>query len=300
MTSKSEEFWVGIDTGGTFTDLVMTEVATGRCVYHKVPTQTSDPATGIISGIAGLLDIANVPAANVKFLVLGTTLATNAVLEAKWARTGVITTKGFRDILDIARQRRPHYFDLDVPKPVPPAVRADRFEVTGRIAFNGEELEALDEGEIIEATKSLKQAGVEAIAICFMHSYANAEHEQRALKIVRAHFPDVKVCTSADVLPEFREYERFVTATVNASLMPVMDRYLQRFEQGVKDLGVPHLARVMQSNGGAVTADAVRRLPINTFFSGPAGGVPQPHLEWFQFRLAADLRPDRPPNRWGH
>ncbi|ALM83544.1 hydantoinase/oxoprolinase family protein [Bordetella sp. N] len=266
-------FWIGIDTGGTFTDLVLRDAESDRCVYHKVPTQTKDPAKGILDGVRELLHISSVRANDVDFVVLGTTLATNAVLEGKWARTGLITSAGFGDLLDIARQRRPHYFDLDVPKPIPPSLRDDRIEVPERVQYDGAPITGLDEKAVRDAVATLRERGVGAIAICFLHSYANPEHERRALQIARETWPNAYVCTSEDVLPEMREYERFVTATVNASLMPVMDRYLEQFEHGVRDMGVKRPARVMQSNGGAVTAATVRRLPINTFFSGPAGGV---------------------------
>lgn len=266
-------FWIGIDTGGTFTDLVLRDTGSDRCIYHKVPTQTQDPARGILDGIGELLGIASVDPRNVDFVVLGTTLATNAVLEGKWARTGMLTSAGFGDVVDIARQRRPHYFNLDIPKPVPPSVRADRYEVPERLQYDGKESTPLDEGVLREAVQSLRDRGVGAIAVCFLHAYADPAHEHRALEVVREVWPDAYACASSDVLPEMREYERFITATVNASLLPVMDRYLQQFEDGVRHLGVERPARVMQSNGGAVTAATVRKLPINTFFSGPAGGV---------------------------
>ena len=264
---------VGIDTGGTFTDLVAVELERGRYHYHKVPTLTADPATGILDGIAELLDQNALARADVKFVVLGTTLATNAVLEGKWAPTGMLTTTGFRDVLELARQRRPHYFNLDIPKPMPPAVRDCRVEVEGRIANDGTEVTPLSEDDVRRGIELLKAKKVEAVAICFMHAYANPEHEERARALVKKLWPEVYLCTSSDVLAEFREFERFATATVNASLMPVMDRYLERFEAGVKKLGIRQAPRVMQSNGGAVSPGAVRKVPVNTFFSGPAGGV---------------------------
>jgi N-methylhydantoinase A len=265
--------WVGIDTGGTFTDLVAVELDRGRYHYHKVATLTADPARGILEGIAELLDGNGLARKDVQFLVLGTTLATNAVLEAKWARTGVLTTAGFRDVLDLARQRRPHYFNLDIPKPMPPAPRDCRLEVRERIANDGSVVMALVEGDIRGAIGTLKTKRVEAIAVCFLHAYANPAHEERARALVKELWPDVYLCTSSDVLAEFREFERFATATVNASLMPIMDRYLDRFERGTRELGLAQAPRVMQSNGGAVSPGAVRNVPVNTFFSGPAGGV---------------------------
>src|SRR3954453_14331090 len=142
---------VGIDTGGTFTDLVAVEIERGRYHYHKVPTLTADPAKGTLDGIAELLDSNGLPRSSVKFLVLGTTLATNAVLEGKWARTGLITTEGFRDVLELARQRRPHYSPPDTPKPMPPAPRDCRLEVEGRIAADGTEVTPLSEDEVVRA-----------------------------------------------------------------------------------------------------------------------------------------------------
>jgi len=266
-------FFVGIDTGGTFTDLVAAGLDGRRYCYHKVPTTTGDPARGILEGVAELLDQNGIARRDVAFLVLGTTLATNAVLEGKWARTGLITTTGFRDVLELARQRRPHYFNLDIPKPMPPASRDCRLEVRERVAHDGSVVSPLVEGDVRRAIDVLKAKQVEAVAICFMHAYANADHEERARALVKSLWPEVYLCTSSEVLGEFREFERFSTATVNASLMPIMDRYMERFERGVAELGIPHTPRVMQSNGGAVSPGAVRKLPVNTFFSGPAGGV---------------------------
>ena len=265
--------WIGIDTGGTFTDLVLCELTTGKYVYHKLPTTTGDPAQAVLDGISELLDPALIPRDQVEFLVLGTTLATNAVLEGKCARTGMITTAGFRDILELARQRRPHYFNLDIPKPSPPAARDCRIEVAERIAHDGAVVTPLAEDEVRNAVLTLYGEKVEAIAICMLHSYANPAHERRAREIAAQMWPEAYLCASSEVLPEFREFERFATTAVNASLMPVMDRYLERFERGVADLGITVAPRVMQSNGGAVTPGAVRRVPVNTFFSGPAGGV---------------------------
>jgi N-methylhydantoinase A len=271
--SPMRKIWIGIDTGGTFTDLVLVDMTTGTYHYHKLPTTTGDPAQGILDGIAALIAQAGVRREEVDFLVLGTTIATNAVLEGNTARTGMLTTRGFRDILELARQRRPHLFNLDIQKPQPPATRDCRYEVSERLAYDGTIITPLHEEDVRQAIAGLRSTGVEAISICFLHAYANPLHENRAKMLVQQLWPEVYVCTSCDVLAEFREFERFATATVNASLMPIMDRYLERFEQGVHELGIRRAPRVMQSNGGAVTPDAVRRLPVNTFFSGPAGGV---------------------------
>ena len=264
---------IGIDTGGTFTDLVLCELKTGKYTYHKLPTTTGDPAKAVLDGIAEVIELAQLPRDSVEFLVLGTTLGTNAVLEGKCARTGMITTAGFRDVIELARQRRPHYFNLDILKPTPPALRDCRIEVAERIAQDGTEVAPLNEDDVRQAVAVLREKKVEAVAVCMLHSYANPAHERRARDLVKKVWPEAYLCTSSDVLPEFREFERFATTTVNASLMPIMDRYLERFERGVADLGIKVAPRVMQSNGGAVTPGAVRKLPVNTFFSGPAGGV---------------------------
>jgi N-methylhydantoinase A len=265
--------WIGIDTGGTFTDLTLAIVPNGGYWFHKVPTTPDDASIGILKGIDELLDLAKVEAGRVAFICHGTTLATNAILEGKWARTGLITTGGFRDILDLARQRRPNFFNLDIAKPTPPALRADRHEVPERMAADGEVITPLDKDAVKDAVSKLRQAGCDAVAICFLHSYANHEHERQAADIVREIWPEAYLSTSADVLSEFREYERFATTVVNASLLPVIDHYLDRFEKGVEQLGIGAAPRIMQSNGGAVSPVSVRAKQVNTFFSGPAGGI---------------------------
>lgn len=267
------EYWIGIDTGGTFTDLVLANPGNGHWHYHKVPTRTADPAQGILDGITEIIGLAGIQPADVSFLVLGTTLATNAVLEGKWARTGLMTTRGFGDVLSLARQRRPHYFNLDVRKPAPPVGEDGCVEVIERLAADGSVVTALDEESVMAGIEALRLSGVRSVAVCFLHAYQNPAHEARARALIQKAWPDVHVSLSSDVLPEFREYERFLTTVVNASLVPVMDKYLEQFERGVKGLGVSSAAHVMQSNGGAASTHTVRERPINTFFSGPAGGA---------------------------
>ena len=264
---------IGVDTGGTFTDLVMLDRTAGTFAVNKLPTTPDDPARGILDGIAALLDEMGQPADTIELFVHGTTLATNAVLQRRHAKTGMLTTMGFRDTLEIGRQRRPAFYNLDVSKPEPPVTRDCIHEVPGRLSEIGMEVTPLDEDGIRTAVSKLRDSGVEAIAICFMHAYANPAHEEAARAIVREMWPEVFVCTSTDVLREFREFERFSSASVNASLMPVIDRYLERFSAGLLALGVRPAPLVMQSNGGSVSVATVRAAPINTFLSGPAGGV---------------------------
>ncbi len=266
-------YGIGIDTGGTFTDVVLLDLATGRDWRLKVPTTPDDAARGILAGVRQALTAAGAHAADLKAVAHGTTLATNAVLEGKWARTGLVTTAGFADILDLARQRRPSFFNLDVPKPTPPAAPEDRVAVPERIGPGGEVVRPIDEAVVREGALRLKAAGCKAVAVCFLHAYANPAHERRAAEIVREVWPEAYVTQSSDLLAEYREFERFATAAVNASLMPLLDRYLARFEDELRGMGVAARPQVMQSNGGSASPDAIRQAPVNTFFSGPAGGV---------------------------
>ena len=266
--------WIGIDTGGTFTDVVLVDRSSGTYRYRKVPSDPRDPAAAILRGLDEILADAAVPGARVGFVGLGTTLATNAVLEGKTGRTGMLTTAGFADILELARQRRPHLYNLDIAKPRPPVAPADRIEVVERLDEAGGVVTPFDAVALDAALAAWPPTGrFEAVAICFLHAYRNPAHERAAAAVLRAHLPGVLVCLSSEVSPEFREYERFATTAMNAALLPVMDRYLERFESGVARRGVPAPPYVIQSNGGLVSPATLRRLPVNTFFSGPAGGV---------------------------
>jgi N-methylhydantoinase A len=270
----SSDCWIGIDTGGTFTDVVLVDRATGRYHYRKVPSNPLDPAEAILRGLDVILADAAFPGPRTGFVGLGTTLATNAVLEGKTGRAAMLTTAGFSDILELARQRRPHLYNLDIGKPRPPVAPENRIEVTERLDETGAVVTKLDETALLAALAALPNPEkFGAFAICFLHAYRNPAHERRAAELLRGILPDALVCLSSDVSPEFREYERFATTAVNAALLPVMDRYLARFADGVARRGIPAPPYVIQSNGGLVSPATLRRLPINTFFSGPAGGV---------------------------
>ncbi|MDB5413544.1 MAG: hypothetical protein JWR10_1879 [Rubritepida sp.] len=265
-------YWVGIDTGGTFTDVVIADTATGRYRFRKVPSNPADPAEAILRGLDTIMADAGVSGAELGFVGLGTTLATNAVLEGKTGRTAMLVTRGFTDVLELARQRRPHLYNLAIPKPRLPTSPADRIEVTERLDADGLVVTELD-AEALQAQLATLDPAVEAVAICFLHAYRNPAHERQAAELLRRHLPAVPLCLSSEVNPEFREYERFSTTAVNASLLPVMDRYLERFSLGVAERGVASAPFAIQSSGGLVSPATLRRLPINTFFSGPAGGV---------------------------
>jgi len=264
---------IGVDVGGTFTDLVLVHGESGRTIFHKVPSTPHDPSEAIHRGVVELMADNRLDPAGIRHIGHGTTVATNLVIEGKGARCALITTRGFRDILDIGRQTRPHNFDYGVRKPPALAPRRWRKEVRERVDAAGAVLEALDEDDVRRAAEELKADGVEAIAICYLHSYRNPDHEQRTRAIVREILPDAYICLSSEVLPEFREYERFSTTVLNAKVGPRMESYLGNFLARVKDAGVRHEPYTIHSNGGLMSVEAVRRFPVKTCLSGPAAGV---------------------------
>lgn len=252
---------VGVDTGGTFTDLVVFTEAAIR--VHKVLSTPDDPARAILTGLRDL-GVADTLAA----LVHGSTVATNAVLEHKGVCTGLITTAGFRDVLAIGRQTRPKLYDLRVQKEPPLVPRDRRVEVVERLNERGEVLIPLDERSLARALQELQAAGVEAIAICLLFSFANPTHERIVAEAARR--TGVYVSASCEVLPEFREYERTSTVVLNAYVGPLIDRYLGRLEEALPDSAV---LRIMQSNGGSISSEMARREAARTLLSGPAAGV---------------------------
>lgn len=264
---------VGFDVGGTFTDFTIHDGASGAIRHFKVASTPSDPSEAIESGLSALIAELGIAAHDIGFVGHGTTVATNMVIERRGVRTGLITTKGFRDVLEIGRQVRPHLFDYSVGKPEPLVPRQRRIEVAGRIDVEGNTLTELDEAAIRSAAEALLAARVEAIAICFLHSYLSGAHEQRAAEIVREVAPDLYVSTSSEVLPEFREYERFSTTAINSYVGPKMDRYLNRFLGRLTNLGIAAQPYTIHSNGGLMSVETVRAYPVRTCLSGPAAGV---------------------------
>jgi N-methylhydantoinase A len=257
----------GIDVGGTFTDLVAQPSSGGPLRMLKVPT-TRDPSAAVLAGLRMLLQ----PGEDVGVLTHGTTVATNALLEGRGARTALVTTRGFRDVLEIGRQQRDHLYRLDVPGRIPPPVpRALRFEVTERMDHTGRIQVPLDEAEVRRIGRALKRREVDAVAISLLHPYANPVHERRVGELLSPMV--VRVCLSSTVNAEYREYERTHTTCVNALLMPLVDRYLGDLEAGLARAGCRATLRLMQSSGGMGTSAAVRRTPLAMLMSGPAGGV---------------------------
>ena len=264
---------VGIDVGGTFTDLFLLDEGTGKTYVHKVSSTPSQPHLAPISGLKELFGKVGVQGNQVSFVGLGTTVATNALLEWKGAKTGLITTRGFRDLLEIGRQKRPQVYDPFKLKSAVPVPRHLRMEVTERMSAAGEVSQELAVAQVLEAVQSLRNEGVQSIAICFINSYINPAHELQAARIVREAWPQAHVVTSYEVMPEFREYERFVSTALNAALMPITRTYFQRFSQAIEEMGISVRPMVMSSAGGVFSPEVAGERPIDTLFSGPSGGV---------------------------
>ena len=266
-------FIVGIDVGGTFTDLTAVDEATGRVVVTKVPSRPRHEADAVLAGLAAL----GIAARDVRRLVHGTTVGTNAVLERRGARVAVITTAGFRDLIEIGRTKRniPALFVPTFVRPKPVVERKHRFEVTERLAADGRVLIALDPASVERALDAAVAADAEALAVCLLHAYLNPAHERTIADVAKGRCPGLAVSCSAEVVAEYREFERFSTTVLNAYLQPLMDRYLGNLEERLRATGYAHGVLTVASSGGMMTTETARRLPIKTIFSGPAGGVSQ-------------------------
>lgn len=271
--APARTYRLGIDVGGTFTDLSIFDEVGGEVAVFKTPSTPADQSEGIARGIVALLEQAGVRPEQLAYLGHGSTVATNAMLEGRLARTGLIVTDGFRDLLEIRRQKRPALYDLFFDKPEPLVPRHLRLEVVERIGADGEIVRPLDEAGARAAARELVEAGVEAIAICFLYSFVNPAHERRVAEIVRQEAPGLPVWASHEVLPEFREFERLSTTVANAGLGPVVDRYLGNFADRVGELGVQARPYIVQSNGGIMSVSTARQRPASMLLSGPSGGV---------------------------
>ena len=272
---------IGVDVGGTFTDLILESEkiggAAGGVVVHKVPNTPEDQSVGVIGGIKEICDMAGIALGDIEKIVHGTTVATNAVIEYDGAEVGMLTTRGFRDILLLARGKRPHNFSMqfDVPWQSKPLVkRRNRIPISERILPPDGDVEvAMDEDEVRQAAELLKQRGVDAVIICFIFSFLNNAHEQRAKEIVKEILPDTYVSCSSEVADVIREYERFSTAAMNAFIGPRTSYYLGNLQSALRAEGVNAEIRVMQSNGGITTIEGGSERPVTILMSGPAGGV---------------------------
>ena len=268
---------VGVDVGGTFTDVIFADTESGRTEIHKVPTTPDDPSDGVSTAISGLCERHNIAPTEINHLLHGTTIATNAILQHDGAKTGMITTRNYRDILHIGRHQRPEHYSIMQEVPWQDRVlvrRQHRLTASERIAPpTGQVLTELDEDEVRTAIQELKKADVESIAVCFLFSYLNPVHENRARELIEEEYPECFVTTSSSVSPQFREFERFTTATMNAFIGPKVRDYVNHLATRIGDDGIRADLHVMSSNGGVATAKMVSDRPVMTLLSGPAAGV---------------------------
>ncbi|MCX7384638.1 MAG: hydantoinase/oxoprolinase family protein [Alphaproteobacteria bacterium] len=262
---------IGVDIGGTFTDFVLEHGSAQICL--KLLTTPEAPERAVIAGVARLLAETGTAAADVAMVVHGTTLATNAVIERRGAKVGFVTTEGFRDTLEMAYEHRYDQYDLLVDKPRPLVPRRLRVTVRERIAADGRVLTPLDHAGLADVAAVLREEAVEAVAVGFLHAYANPAHERAAGAFLRVALPGVPITLSSDISPEIREYERFTTAVANAYVQPLMATYLARLDDALRKLGIAGPLLLMQSNGGLCDVATTRAAPVRLMESGPAGGA---------------------------
>lgn len=262
-------FRVAADIGGTFTDLAYLDESTGEVGFTKVPTTPG----GLEQAVLQTIHRAGLRGDQISQFVHGTTVVINAITERKGARTGLITTYGMRDVLEIARGNRPDIYNLRYRKPPPFVPRDLRLEIWERLTAGGQTVTELDDGDVREAAAVLRRKGAEAVAVCFLHSYANPEHERRAGVILRGEMGGAFISLSHEITREYREYERTSTTVLNSYVGPTTERYLSTLVNSLKDTGIAPKPYVMHSNGGMSTVERTKRVPINLVESGPAGGV---------------------------
>ena len=266
---------LGVDVGGTFTDLLVIDEATGRTVRDKLPSTPDDPSRAVVAGARAVCEAAGIAAGDVAMFLHGTTVATNAVLEGKIARVGLIVTQGYRHILQIARSLVPGGLAAWIiwPKPQPLAPLEATIEADERIGADGAIVRPLDEAKLRQSLETLRQEQVEAITVCLMNAYVNDAHERRVAAIVAEMFPDIPVSVSADILPEMQEYERALTTVANSAVRPTVSRYVGNLDRELKAWGTPAKLNLLRSDGGLMTAEKSCEAPVNLLMSGPAGGV---------------------------
>jgi N-methylhydantoinase A len=264
---------IGVDSGGTFTDVCLFDDKTGAVAVWKVASTPDDPSRGIAAGVAQSIDRVGASPGSVGYFGHGTTVATNALIQHKGARTGLITTDGFRDLLEIGRQKRPDLYDIQIDKPDVLVSRDLRLEVPERVRHDGTVEVPLDQAAVRAAVRSLKAAGVTAVAICFLYGFVTETHEAIAAQILADEFPEAFASISHAVAPEFREFERMSTAVVNAYLGPVMQAYIRRLGDRLTSLGLTAEPHLTQSNGGVISFEQAAALPVRTVLSGPSTGV---------------------------
>jgi N-methylhydantoinase A len=264
---------LGIDIGGTFTDFSLTDENSGETIIAKVPSTPSHPSKAVVEGIEKLCQRKGISPRAIGYFTHGTTIGVNTLLERKGARLGMLVTRGFRDLLTIGRARLPDIFDLSIERPPPLVPRHLVRVIDERMLADGTVRKPLPEREVLAAVASLLKEGIEALTITFLHSYRNDAHERRARATIRARFPDLYVSLSSETWPQIREYERALISAVNAYIGRKMDRYFAALEQEVGATGLNARLLSTKSNGGIMTADSARSVPVETLSSGPASGV---------------------------
>src|SRR5260221_886962 len=278
---------IAIDIGGTFTDVTLFDRASGRLWNAKTPSTPHDPSIGFRAGMLAALGAWGLTAEAVGQVIHGTTVATNMILEGKGAPAALLTTQGFKHVLEIGRHDIPRKSNMySWVKPKRPVKPQHILEIAGRIDHTGAELERLDEDAVRAAARTLKAAGIDAIAVCFIHAYANPAHERRARELIVAEHPGAMVALSAEVLPVFREYERSMTTILNVYVMPRVAAYVAKLEERLAAKGIAAPLLLMKSSGGVTGAETIRREPVQTALSGPAAGA----LGAALIRVAAGLR----------
>ncbi len=268
-----KRYALGIDIGGTFTDVAVYDRADGRAYSRKVLTTHADPARAVIEGVQAIVEDFALEPREFQRMVHATTLFTNALIERRGARTGLVTTEGFRDVVEIGRERKYELYDLAIRKPEPLAPRDLRAEVDERVLADGRVLRPLDEAGLVTAGRALAAAGAQSLAIVFLHAYLNPVHERRALAILGQALPDVALTASHEVAPEIREYERASTALANAYVKPLAGRYLDGLAARLRGLGMDCELKLMISSGGLTHLEEAKRVPVQMLESGPAAGA---------------------------
>ena len=266
------DFRVGADIGGTFTDVVFLG-SDGTVLARKIASTPDDYSRAVLQGIKAGIDELGISPSSVSEVSHGFTVATNAIIEQKGATIALITTEGFRDILELRRNRVPNLYDLYYQKPPTLVKRQLRLEVRERLNFRGEVLRPLETADVDEAVEKIAKAGVESVAVCLLHSYANPDHERYIGKVIRSKLPHVILTLSCELLPEMKEYERTSTTVINSYVRPVVERYLRNLTDGLQELGIGVPLSVMQSNGGLATSAIAMEKPVYCIESGPAAGV---------------------------
>lgn len=264
---------LGCDIGGTFTDFVLIDDSTGQVHIHKCLTTPQDPSEAMERGIRALLDSVPGYVGRLQEVIHGTTLVINAILERKGAKTGLITTRGFRDVLELGREVRYDAYDIFAEYPEPLVPRPLRQEVDERVASDGRILKPLDRNQVLQVLASLEGMGIESLAVCLINSFENPIHERQIQEIVRATHPDLSLSISCEVLPQIREYERTSTTVTNAYVKPITGRYLGRLEDRLRQLGIPGRLYIMLSSGGITSAQVAREFPVRIIESGPTAAV---------------------------